>query len=57
MTVAASEEKIKCGPSSSFLGSQNLLITKGNFDCYFTPKRDRIGRYMKIASHSITFEN
>lgn len=57
MTVAASEEKIKCGPSSSFLGSQNLLITKGNFDCYFTPKRDRIGRYMKMASHSITFEN
>lgn len=53
--VAASEEKMKCGYGFSFLGSQNLLITKETFDCHFTPKRDRTGHYVKIVSHSISF--
>ena len=34
---------------SFFPGRQNLLITKGSFDCYFTPKRDRIGHYIIIV--------
>lgn len=51
VSVSVSKEKIKCGNSFSFLGTRTLLITKGSSDCYFTPKRDRIGHNIKIASH------